>query len=77
MLGLKLFFLIVFIIIAVVLFIFIVHLNSTLEIFVEATWYEAYMLCKAGEKSNGHAGGDHHDDHRDDAHDDHGDHDDH
>jgi hypothetical protein len=49
-LGLKLFFLVIFIIIAVVLFIFIVHLNSTLEIFVEATWYEAYIVCKAEEK---------------------------
>ncbi len=54
LLGLKLFFLVVFIIIAIVLFIFIVHLNSTLEIFVEATWYEAYMACKAEEKANGH-----------------------
>jgi hypothetical protein len=62
-LGLKLFFLVIFIIIAVVLFIFIVHLNSTLEIFVEATWYEAYMVCKAEEKSNGHTEPDHHDDH--------------
>lgn len=53
-LGLKLFFLVVFIVIAVVLFIFIVHLNSTLEIFVEATWYEAYMVCKAEDKGNGH-----------------------
>ena len=62
-LGLKLFFLVIFIIIAVVLYIFIVHLNSTLEIFVEATWYEAYMVCKADEKSNGHAEPDYHDDH--------------
>jgi hypothetical protein len=48
--GLKLFFLIVFLLISIVLFIFIVHLNSTLEIFIEATWYEAYMLCKEEEK---------------------------
>ncbi len=53
-LGLKLFFLVVFLIVSIVLFIFIVHLNSTLEIFVEATWYEAYMLCKTEEKANGH-----------------------
>lgn len=69
--GLKLFFLVVFIIIAVILFIFIVHLNSTLEIFVEATWYEAYMLCKAEEKSNGHGESSHHDEHGHDAHNDH------
>ena len=50
--GLKLFFLVIFVVIAVILFIFIVHLNSTLEIFVEATWYEAYMLCKSEEKAN-------------------------
>ncbi len=75
--GLKFFFLVIFVIIAVVLFIFIVHLNSTLEIFVEATWYEAYMLCKAEEKGNGHSEGDHHDDHGHDIHNDHSDHNDH
>ncbi len=68
-LWLKLFFLVIFVIISVVLFIFIVHLNSTLEIFVEATWYEAYMVCKAEEKWNGHTKDDHHDDHG--GHDDH------
>ena len=52
--GIKLFFLVIFLVISIVLFIFIVHLNSTLEIFVEATWYEAYLLCKADEKTNGH-----------------------
>ena len=77
-LGLKLFFLVIFVIIAVVLFIFIVHLNSTLEIFVEATWYEAYMVCKAGEKWSGHAEWDHHDDHGEHStHDSHGGHDTH
>lgn len=50
--GLKLFFLVIFIIISVILFVFIVHLNSTLEIFIEATWYEAYMLCKKEEKES-------------------------
>lgn len=50
--GLKLFFLMIFIIISVILFVFIVHLNSTLEIFIEATWYEAYMLCKKEEKES-------------------------
>jgi hypothetical protein len=39
-------FLVIFSVVSLVLFIFIAHLNSTLEIFVEATWYEAYMLCK-------------------------------
>lgn len=67
--GIKLFFLIIFLIISIVLFIFIVHLNSTLEIFVEATWYEAYLLCKAEDASTWH-----HDDHG--HHDSHG-HDDH
>lgn len=64
---------IVFAIISLILFIFIVHLNSTLEIFVEATWYEAYILCKAEDAAyNWH--NDHgHDSHGHDAHnDDHG-----
>lgn len=47
----------------------IVHLNSTLEIFVEATWYEAYMLCKAEDKADGHHDAHGHDTH---GHDDHG-----
>lgn len=70
-------FLIVFSVISLILFIFIVHLNSTLEIFVEATWYEAYQLCKAedntygwhddhGHDSHGHDA--HHDDHGHDSH---------
>ena len=37
---------VIFLIIAVVLFIIVVHLNSTLEIFVLAIWYEAYQECK-------------------------------
>jgi hypothetical protein len=44
--SVKVFFLVIFAIITLILFVFIVHLNSTLEIFVEATWYEAYQLCK-------------------------------
>jgi hypothetical protein len=36
----------IFSLLSFMLYIFIVHLNSTLEIFVEATWYEAYQLCK-------------------------------
>jgi hypothetical protein len=36
----------IFGVLSFILFVFIVHLNSTLEIFVEATWYEAYQLCK-------------------------------
>ncbi len=67
--GLKLFFLIIFLIISIVLFIFIVHLNSTLEIFIGATWYEAYMVCKDEEKTTGHSEVAHHDEHG------HGDHD--
>jgi hypothetical protein len=69
--GLQLFFLAIFLVIAIVLFVFIVHLNSTLEIFVEATWYEAYMLCKAGEKAHG-GHDEHHDTHDDHGHDSHG-----
>jgi hypothetical protein len=38
--------LVVFAILSLIFFIFIVHLNSTLEIFIEATWYEAYQMCK-------------------------------
>ncbi|MBX9809898.1 hypothetical protein K2X92_05910 [Candidatus Gracilibacteria bacterium] len=74
--GLKLFFLVVFLLISIVLFIFIVHLNSTLEIFVEATWYEAYMLCKEEEKG-GHHDNEHHDDHHGGGHHDNEHHDDH
>ncbi len=66
--GLKFFFLTIFVIIAVVLFIFIVHLNSTLEIFIEATWYEAYMLCKTEEKSTNHNDSSHHDKHEHNSH---------
>lgn len=61
-LSVKIFFLIVSSIIAFIFFVFITHLNSTLEIFVEATWYEAYMLCKAEDATiYGHSG--HHDNH--------------
>lgn len=36
----------IFSLISLVFFLVIVHLNSTLEIFIEATWYEAYFACK-------------------------------
>lgn len=65
--SIKMFFLGFFGIVSIVFFIFIVHLNSTLEIFVEATWYEAYMLCKKTDKE--YSG--YHDDHHG-GHDDHG-----
>ncbi|MDD2694194.1 MAG: hypothetical protein PHY14_04695 [Candidatus Gracilibacteria bacterium] len=58
--SLKLIFLSIFGIISLIFFIVIVHLNSTLEIFIEATWYEAYMLCKKEDEENGHG---HHDSH--------------
>ena len=46
------------------LFIVIVHLNSTLEIFVEATWYEAYQICKKEDKEwDDEHGGHGHDEH--------------
>jgi hypothetical protein len=69
--------LVIFGILSFVLFIFIVHLNSTLEIFVEATWYEAYQLCKKEDKeySHDHGGHDDHGEGHDDHHgDDHGGH---
>ncbi len=44
--SVQVIFLSLFGIVSLVFFIIIVHLNSTLEIFVEATWYEAYRLCK-------------------------------
>jgi energy-coupling factor transporter transmembrane protein EcfT len=74
--GVQIILLSIFGIISFVLFVFIVHLNSTLEIFVEATWYEAYCLCKEEDKL--YAGG--YDDHHGDTHDSHDDnqgHDDH
>jgi hypothetical protein len=48
--------LIVFGVLSLIFFVFIVHLNSTLEIFIEATWYEAYQLCK---KEDGEWNADH------------------
>ena len=56
-LTVKYIFLGIFALVSIVLFIFIVHLNSTLEIFVEATWYEAYQLCKKedAEYGNNHS----------------------
>ena len=46
----QFFFLWVFLPVLVVLFIFIVHLNSTLEIFILALWYEAYQACREEDK---------------------------
>lgn len=75
LISVKIIFLTIFWLISLVFFVFIVHLNSTLEIFVEATWYEAYMLCKkedaeydALDPNHGHHGGhahewEHHEDH--------------
>jgi hypothetical protein len=48
--SVQIVFLVIFGILSFTLFIFIVHLNSTLEIFVEATWYEAYQLCRKEDK---------------------------
>jgi hypothetical protein len=72
-------FLVIFSVVSLVLFIFIVHLNSTLEIFVEATWYEAYMLCKTEDNAydwhDEHEQDNHgHETHTDTHHDDHGHH---
>lgn len=39
-------FLAIFWTLSLILFIFIVHLNSTLDIFILALWYEAYRACK-------------------------------
>lgn len=83
--AVKMVLLSIFGIISLILFIFIVHLNSTLEIFIEATWYEAYQLCKKEDAAYGgpvehHGHGDvhghdaHHDEHGHGGHDDHGHH---
>ncbi len=53
-LAIKMVLLSIFGIISLILFIFIVHLNSTLEIFIEATWYEAYQLCKKEDAVEGY-----------------------
>lgn len=58
----RIFLLSIFGIISCIFFIVIVHLNSTLEIFVEATWYEAYMICMAEDEEDG-IYDDHHSDH--------------
>jgi hypothetical protein len=78
-LSIKMILLGIFWIISLVLFIFIVHLNSTLEIFVEATWYEAYMLCKKEDKEYSGHHEDHtsHDSHGHGNHDNHGNHNEH
>lgn len=66
----RIFLLSIFGIISFVFFIVIVHLNSTLEIFVEATWYEAFMICRAEDEADG-IHDDHHSDHWGGHHDDH------
>jgi hypothetical protein len=66
--GVQIILISIFGVISVILFIFIVHLNSTLEIFVEATWYEAYRLCKEEDALYTTS----HDDHHDGSHDTHG-----
>ncbi len=66
--GLKLFFLTIFGILALLFFLVIVHLNSTLEIFIEATWYEAYMWCKKEDAEDGHHDAHSHDPHKDENH---------
>ena len=42
----KIIFLVIFSIISTIFFIFIAYLNSVLEIFILALWYEAYIACK-------------------------------
>jgi hypothetical protein len=46
---LKMLFIVVISVIGCIFFIFIAYLNNVLEIFVEATWYEAYMKNKKSE----------------------------
>lgn len=76
LMSVKLFLLSIFGVVSLVFFIVIVHLNSTLEIFIEATWYEAYQLCKKEDAENGH--GEHNDSHgHDTQHDTHDSHDTH
>lgn len=62
----------IFGIISLGFFLVIVHLNSTLEIFIEATWYEAYQACKKEDKewNDDHGSGHGHDEHG--GHDSHG-----
>jgi hypothetical protein len=68
--SIKLIFLGIFGIITFLFFIFISHLNSTLEIFVEATWYEAYMLNIASDKAEQASDTHHREDHHTNTHDD-------
>ncbi len=71
LISIKMILLSLFWVLSIILFIFIVHLNSTLEIFIEATWYEAYILCKKEDKEyswhheDHHASHDTHDEHHD------------
>ena len=71
----------IFAITSLLFFLVIVHLNSTLEIFIEATWYEAYQACKKedavwdADHGSGHDDHGGHDEHgHDSGHDDHGGH---
>ncbi len=68
LITIKLILLSIFGLVTLIFFIFLTYLNSTLEIFVEATWYEAYILNKKadtleddtrGDQSHRHT---HHDD---------------
>jgi len=65
-LTVKYIFIAIFAILSLVIFVFIVHLNSTLEIFIEATWYEAYKLCKQEDSEYGN-----HEEHHEEHHDNH------
>lgn len=73
LISIKMILLSLFWVLSIILFIFIVHLNSTLEIFIEATWYEAYILCKKEDKEyswdiatqDHHTSHDTHDEHHD------------
>lgn len=69
--SIKILFLIILILLLVGFIVFISHLNSVLEIFVETLWYRAYIDNKSRAVP---ASSDHHDDH---GHDDHSGHNDH
>lgn len=51
MANVEIFLWIIFIIIAILFFVFIVHLNSVLEIFILWIWYESYKYCKEEQKN--------------------------
>jgi len=70
--GVQIVLLVIFATVAVLLLLVITHLNSALDIFVEATWYGAYQMNKAEDAKEGgvkeeahhmevsHTGGTHH-----------------